>query len=210
MIIPSIPTLFLFLTASILLILAPGPDIVFLVTQSIRYGPKAGFSTAMGLASGNLVHTLAAALGLSLVFQKSALAFNLLKIAGALYLLYLCYLTIRNRKNLLGNSMDTFPKIPAMVIKGFLMNITNPRVALFFLAFLPQFVNPDQGSFLLQVLTLGTIFIVLVVLLFGIIGLTAGFLGTLLTQNSKINKTVTWLSVLVYLVLAVRLLLIKL
>lgn len=215
-----IPTsdLALFVTTSILLILAPGPDILFLISQSATYGPRAGFVTAMGLAAGNLVHTCAAALGLSVVFRASPIAFNILKIAGVAYLLFLAWKAVRGptRKSETADagerSADTGERSAdtgraGTFWRGFLMNVLNPKVALFFLAFLPQFTSPKVGPIWAQMLMLGAIFIALVVVVFGMIGITAGAASRRLTWvfgGSGAGKA-RWVVACVYAGLAVRL-----
>jgi threonine/homoserine/homoserine lactone efflux protein len=169
----------LFVVASVLLILAPGPDIIFLVSQSVTMGPRAGFLTALGLACGNLVHTLLAALGISVIFRASPVAFQGLKVAGVAYLLYLAWKALRAKAPAsVDPTAGAQPSLqrPAagLFLKGVLMNVLNPKVALFFLAFLPQFVTPESGSVWAQMLLYGVIFTLLVVLIFGAIGLLAG------------------------------------
>src|SRR3990167_4860365 len=126
----DISTLLLFVTASLLLIVAPGPDIVFLVSQGALRGPRAGFVTAMGLAAGNLVHTVAAALGVSVIFQTSAAAFNALKYAGAAYLLYLAWKTARAGTVEVSQAGEA--RNESLFWRAVLMNVLNPKVALFF------------------------------------------------------------------------------
>jgi threonine/homoserine/homoserine lactone efflux protein len=171
-------TLGVFAVASVLLILAPGPDVIFLISQSVARGPRAGFLTALGLASGNLVHTFLAALGISVVFRASPVAFQGLKIAGVVYLLYLAWKAVRPRapKPEGPTAASEAPRPGAgLFLRGVLMNVLNPKVALFFLAFLPQFVNPAIGPVWVQMLLYGVTFTSLVVVIFGTIGLSAGY-----------------------------------
>lgn len=199
--------LLLFVTASLLLIVAPGPDIVFLVSQGATRGPRAGFVTAMGLAAGNLVHTVAAALGISVVFQTSALAFNLVKIAGAAYLLYLAWKTVRPAPGPAGAAEARHAPRELLFWRGFTMNVLNPKVALFFLAFLPQFASPESGPVWLQMLFYGALFTLLVVLVFGTFGISAGKLSQWLgrTAGSRFGTYARWLVSGVFVALAVRL-----
>lgn len=171
--------LLLFAGASLLLILAPGPDILFLLAQSLANGAKAGLATACGLAAGNLVHTLAAALGVSVIFQSSALAFQALKFVGVAYLLWLAWRSLRGSGNAAQPVGAVFDRDrpnegSGLFWRGVLMNVLNPKVALFFLAFLPQFAQPAQGEVWLQMLLLGLLFALMVLLVFGAIGLFAG------------------------------------
>ncbi len=199
----------LFIPASLLLIIAPGPDILFVVAQGVSSGKRAGFFTALGLAFGNSVHTLAAALGVSLIFKTSVVAFTVFKIAGAIYLFYLAYKAIKHRKDLMKiNEQDRKPAHHLMA-RGFIMNVLNPKVALFFLAFLPQFVAKNTGSPFGQFLILGAIFIILVVIIFGAIGLTAGTFGQFLTRSLTANEALNWLCAAVFIGLGIKLVLTK-
>ncbi len=200
-------TLLIFVTASLLLIVAPGPDIVFLVSQGALRGPRAGFVTAMGLAAGNLVHTVAAALGISVVFQTSAVAFNLVKFAGAAYLLYLAWKMMRSGGDTIEMKHDSEEPKQSLFWRGFLMNVLNPKVALFFLAFLPQFASPNVGPVWLQMLFYGVFFTLMVVLVFGTFGIFAGHLSQWLARSApgRIGKYLKWLVSGVFVLLAVRL-----
>lgn len=201
-------SLALFVTASVLLIVAPGPDIVFLVAQGTTRGARAGFRTAMGLAAGNLVHTLAAALGISVVFQTSAVAFNLVKFAGAAYLLYLAWKMLRAQGKAEDNATaQTETRQESLFWRGFLMNVLNPKVALFFLAFLPQFASPEVGPVWAQMVFFGVLFTLLVVLIFGAFGIFAGSLAAWLARGAggRIGKTMKWLVSGVFVLLALRL-----
>lgn len=199
----------LFIPASLLLIVAPGPDILFVVAQGVSSGKRAGFFTALGLAFGNSVHTMAAALGVSLIFKTSVVAFTVFKVAGALYLFYLAYKAIKHRKDLM--KMNEQDRKPAhhLIARGFIMNVLNPKVALFFLAFLPQFVAKDAASPFGQILILGAIFIILVIIVFGAIGLTAGTFGQFLTRSRKANEVLNWLCAAVFIGLGIKLVLTK-
>jgi threonine/homoserine/homoserine lactone efflux protein len=199
----------LFIPASLLLIIAPGPDILFVVAQGVSSGRRAGFLTALGLAFGNSVHTLAAALGVSLIFRTSVIAFTVFKVAGALYLFYLAYKAIKHRKELMKMGEQDSKPAHHLIAKGFIMNVLNPKVALFFLAFLPQFVSKDAASPFIQIIALGIIFIILVVIVFGAIGLTAGTFGQFLTRSRKANEALNWLCAFVFIGLGIKLVLTK-
>lgn len=210
---PDLPTLLLFAATSLVLIIAPGPDIIFLLIQGATNGAKAGVATALGLAAGNLLHTLAAAVGVSAIISSSAYAFTVLKIAGACYLLYLAYKTIRSQPTpseqaspqgdpVVTNKVD----LPALMKKGFVMNILNPKVALFFLAFLPQFVTPQIAPAWQQLLILGTLFTLLVALLFSLFGILAGYLGArMLHSEGALGKYLKWPIAGIFVGLAIKL-----
>lgn len=182
----TLTSLLAFIGSSILLILAPGPDIIFTITQGITKGRKTGLLTALGLTFGNSVHTVAAALGLSIIFKTSAIAFVVFKILGGAYLFYLAYKSIKHRKDPLvidkeGDKSDE----KRIFLRGFLMNVLNPKVALFYLAFLPQFVNHEQGSIAVQMLVLGLIFMILTGIFFSLVAFFSGFFGDWLQKRPR-------------------------
>lgn len=180
-----IETIVLFLAASIALALTPGPDNIFVLMQSALHGRKAGILITLGLCTGLLVHTTAVSLGIAVIFQTSELAFNVLKIVGALYLLYLAFQAFRAGSTDL-KAEDAQPLVwQKLYSRGIIMNITNPKVAIFFLAFLPQFANPSQGSITAQMIMFGALFIAVTLLVFGVIAWFAGFLGEWLKSSEK-------------------------
>jgi RhtB (resistance to homoserine/threonine) family protein len=152
--------LWLFVVSGILLNILPGPDTLYIVGRSLSQGRKAGVSSALGISSGCMVHTLAAAFGLSAVLAASASAFMIVKFAGAAYLMYLGIRMLLERK-----AADAGPEIFApqnswtIYRQGILTNVLNPKVALFFLSFLPQFVNPASDTKIAAFLFLGAVFI---------------------------------------------------
>jgi threonine/homoserine/homoserine lactone efflux protein len=197
-------TLFYFLCASVALTVAPGPDNIFVVTQGITRGRRPAIVTALGMCSGISVHTTAAAFGISAVFYSSVIAFNVVKYAGAAYLLYLAYRALRERSAIRMSPADN--RAPgALFRRGFIMNVLNPKVAMFFLAFLPQFVTPNTASFPLQMLMLGFIFMVQAVIIFCLIGFFSGSIGTFILGRPRIAKYFDWLTAGVFLSLGVRL-----
>jgi threonine/homoserine/homoserine lactone efflux protein len=148
-----------FLLASLLLNVTPGPDTLYIVSRSVSQGRRAGFVSALGISTGCLVHTALAAFGLSAVLSTSATAFEAVKIAGALYLIYLGIRALRNRPATTGNAPP--PPRPALALyrQAVTTNVLNPKVALFFLAFLPQFIVPDSGLGPVPFLALGSLFV---------------------------------------------------
>jgi len=195
-----------FFLASVLLGLAPGPDNIYVLTQSAINGHAAGLVVTLGLCTGLLVHTSAVALGVAALFHTSAMAFNLFKLAGAAYLLFLAWQAFRAS----GGPMDG-PGVKRLrplqlYRRGVLMNVTNPKVSLFFLAFLPQFTDPAIGSLALQTVQLGALFIVATLLVFGSISLLAGRLGEFLRRSPRALSTMNRITGLVLGLLAIRLL----
>ena len=200
-----VETIVIFLTASVALAFAPGPDNIFVLTQSALYGRKAGIFVTFGLCTGLVVHTAAVSLGVAAIFQTSAVAFNILKIVGALYLLYLAYQAFRaSATRLEGEDIQALPW-QKLYTRGIIMNITNPKVAIFFLAFLPQFANPSLGSITLQMMIFGGLFIVATLLCFGSVAWFAGFLGEWLKGSTKAQLIMNRIAGTVFVALALRL-----
>jgi len=200
-----IETVALFLTASVALALAPGPDNIFVLSQSALYGRKAGILVTLGLCTGLLVHTAAVSLGVAAIFQTSVLAFNLLKIVGAIYLLYLALQAFRAGAVSLDQTGETKLVWRKLYSRGIIMNITNPKVAIFFLAFLPQFADPSRGSVTIQILMFGALFIVATLLVFSAVACFAGFLGEWLKSSAKAQIIMNRVAGTVFTGLALRL-----
>ena len=202
----SIEILIAFFSASLLLALIPGPDNIFVLTQSIFQGKKSGLIIMLGLCTGLIFHTLAVAFGVAVIFQTSEIAFTILKIIGAMYLLYLAWqifnapiekIDIENK-----NTTIDYKKL---YYRGIIMNISNPKVSIFFLAFLPQFTNPSLGFAPLQMLLLGALFIFATILIFGLIALLSGSLSKIFNKSEKSQKILNKLASFVFLGLAVKL-----
>ena len=174
-----------FFGTAIVLSLAPGPDNLFVLSQSALYGARAGVCTTLGLASGLVVHTTAVALGVAVLFQTSAVALTLLKMAGAAYLLYLAWLSFRTGAVLSTTGKAEFLGYGALYRRGILMNVTNPKVTLFFLAFLPQFCVPARGSVAVQVGTLGGIFMLATLIVFSSIAVAGGVITARFNRSQK-------------------------
>lgn len=175
-----------FIGASVALALMPGPDNIFVLTESLTKGYKRGVAISLGLSSGVLVHTVAAATGLSLVVQQSALAFSVIKYLGVAYLVFLAFKVAQEKAAPL--SMDDKKDISTKaylwpsIKKGFFMNVLNPKVALFFIAFLPQFVTPNSLNITVQMIILGLVFSVLGLLIFSAVALLSGQLSPYVRQ----------------------------
>jgi threonine/homoserine/homoserine lactone efflux protein len=200
----TLSTLLYFLGASAALTVAPGPDNIFVLTQGITRGKKPAIVTALGMCSGISIHTTAAAFGISAVFYSSAVAFNLVKFAGVAYLLFLAVKTVK------GGAVVKLPAaddrgLNALFKRGFFMNVLNPKVAMFFLAFLPQFITTDTRNFPLRMLLLGFIFMVQAVIIFCTIGFFSGAIGSFILKKPGIARRFDWLTAGVFVSLGVRL-----
>ena len=200
----STETIITFVTASVVLSLVPGPDNIFVMSHSALKGWKIGFYTTLGLCTGLIAHTVLVAIGVSVIFQTSAIAFNGLKIIGAFYLLYLAWLSVQNKElNLGGTDKDSTNR--SYYLTGVIMNLTNPKVALFFLVFLPQFVNTSNDNITLQIFLLGLLFILSALCVFTSIAYLASFLEDILKKSKTVNKNLNILAALIYFALAINL-----
>ncbi len=195
-----------FILASTLLSLAPGPDNIFVLTQSALYGRKPGIIITLGLCTGLIVHTSAVALGVAAIFMVSTVAFTILKLVGAAYLLYLAWQALRaSAAPLSSEAASVLPGQLALYRRGIVMNLTNPKVAIFFLAFLPQFTNPDTGNMTLQLFLLGIVFILVALVVFSAIACLAGLIADLFKHSAKAQVILSRISALVFASLAIRL-----
>ena len=222
---PSFDTLLAFFGVAVLLALTPGPDNVFVLLQSAQRGWRAGMAVVLGLCAGLVVHTAAVALGFAAVFAASGLAFTVLKLCGAAYLVWLAWRTLRPAPAMPASlsAATTSPMANAqaapspaatsttqgslwhMVGRGMLMNLSNPKVLLFFLAFLPQFADPARGPVALQLMVLGAVFMLATLLVFGAIACFSGAFGALLQRSARAQRLLAQVSALVFVGLAVRL-----
>lgn len=196
----------LFILSSCALALAPGPDNIFVLTQSAMNGRAAGLLVTLGLCTGLLFHTAAVAVGVAAIFATSAIAFTVLKVVGAAYLVYLAWGAFRasGAANLENRAKPASGR--SLYLRGVIMNITNPKVAIFFLAFLPQFADPSQGSVTLQIVMFGATFMAATLCIFGAVAWFSGFVGERLRQSPKLQSAINKLAGVVFLGLAGRLL----
>jgi threonine/homoserine/homoserine lactone efflux protein len=172
-----LPHLTVFLLAALILLLTPGPAVLYIVARSLDQGRLAGFVSVLSIEVGNIVHVLAATLGLSAILVSSALAFSIVKYLGAAYLIFLGVrrlLTSQTARQPLTAQRQSLGRI---FRQGVLVAILNPKTALFFFAFLPQFVDPSKGSITPQLLTLGCLFVLMAVVTDGLYALLAGTAG---------------------------------
>lgn len=209
---PTDQTLLAFFSVSVLLALTPGPDNIFVLLQSAQRGWRAGMAVVLGLCAGLVVHTAAVAMGLAAVFATSALAFTVLKFCGAAYLAWLALQALRAPVAASEGTGEGAPVqvaaaygLARMVGRGMVMNLTNPKVLVFFLAFLPQFAEPARGSVALQLMLLGVVFMLATLLVFGAIACFSGAFGALLQRSARAQRMLNRIAGLVFLGLAVRL-----
>ena len=202
---PSLEMLIAFTGASLVLAFIPGPDNIFVMTQAAMRGWKVGVSVLLGLCTGLMVHTALVAFGVAVIFQKSALAFGLLKFAGAAYLLYLADGAFRaGPAPLDGQALRPQP-FWRLYLRGIVMNVTNPKVAIFFLAFLPQFITASAGPVVPQVAVLGAVFIACALFAFSLISVLAGAISARLMRSEKAQIMLNRVAALVFVGLAAKL-----
>jgi threonine/homoserine/homoserine lactone efflux protein len=196
----------LFVAASLAVIVAPGPDNIYVLTRGIAQGRAVALASAWGMCSGLLFHTTLAALGLSAILARSAVAFSVVKYAGAAYLIYLGVRALLSREGFAPSAgEESAARLGRFFLKGLSMNLLNPKVAVFFLAFLPQFVNPGTSGAALRLVALGLIFALLSVGIFSSIALFSGLLGDRLSRNPRSTTVLQWLTGCVLVSLGIRL-----
>jgi threonine/homoserine/homoserine lactone efflux protein len=183
--VPETSTLLLFGAAALALIVVPGPAVLYIVAQSIDRGRLAGVVSALGVAVGGLVHVAAAAIGLSSLLVSSATAFSVVKYAGAGYLIGLGLWTLLRGRGEASAAMPRERKLSRRFWQGVVVNVLNPKTALFFFAFLPQFVDPERGSAALQIGVLGLVFVLLAVTSDSVWALAAGTASARLRGNRR-------------------------
>lgn len=202
-----------FLSASILLTLLPGPDILYVLTESLTKGAKTGRTIAFGIVSGVLIHTTLAATGVSLLIYRSNAIFKGVKYAGAIYLFYLAFLSLKEQPIQLCATNSSLNKntVPdynfkRLFRKGFLMNVLNPKVSVFFIAFLPQFVSTEGFMPMIQMLIMGFIFIIQAFLIFSLVAALSGRFSRFL-QHEKYWAYSKWIKAVVLFLIGLSLVL---
>ncbi|WP_040725323.1 LysE family translocator [Thiomicrorhabdus sp. Kp2] len=199
-------SLITFIIASLVLINSPGPDLIFVITQSAVHGARTGILVTLGLVSGLIFHTLLVAFGVAAIILASQTAFTVLKVLGAIYLLYLAWQSFNAHAEKL-SAEKNIPKTAIQLYRrGIIMNLTNPKVTVFFLAFLPQFVSAENGSIVTQVFILGSLFMLLGLSSFIMIALAAGKFGNWLNQSEKAQLYLNRFASFVFVGLALNLL----
>lgn len=202
---PSFDTSLLFFGTALLLAITPGPDNLFVLMMSASQGRKAGLLVLLGLCTGLVGHTAAVTFGLAAVFAASAAAFTILKFVGAGYLACLAWRAYRAPVGGATEEERAVESAGRLYSRGVLMNLTNPKVALFFMAFLPQFVNAQIGSVALQLAWFGFLFIIATLICFGMIACFAGYFGERLRRSERVQRLLNRASSFVFAGLALRL-----
>jgi threonine/homoserine/homoserine lactone efflux protein len=203
----DIADLIAFTGISVMLTLMPGPDILFVIAQSVTHSRRDGIAVALGLCTGLVVHTTAAVWGVSALLYHSSVAFQVLKWAGAFYLFVLAWQALREAEET--GEADQPPvrrqRFAALYRRGILMNLLNPKVSLFFLAFFPQFVSPDTGSVSWQMMILGAVFTAQALLVFSAVSVIAHRIGRNVLKSATSSKWVSRTKAGIYALLGARL-----
>jgi threonine/homoserine/homoserine lactone efflux protein len=203
---PDLATLVLFSTACLALTMTPGPDMLLIASRSASQGRAAGFATLAGIQAGTYCHALAAAFGLSQLFLIVPLAYDVVRYAGAAYLLYLAWRTIRSSGPATAPRPDSARHATGTMFRqGLLTNLLNPKMALFVLALFPQFVQPEAGSVALQIMLLATVLNAFGLIVNGAVILTASRLGRFFSGEGRLRRLPQYLLGAVFAGLAVRL-----
>lgn len=192
-------TLISFALATSILAISPGPDNIFVLTQSIVNGKKYGFATVFGLMTGCIIHTTLVAFGVSAIIKSHENLFFLLKVFGASYLLFLAYKVYQSDAEITFSTENIQKKSTLQLFKtGFLMNVLNPKVTIFFLAFFPQFLFSKELSTVIQFYILGLIFILVSFIIFGSIAFLGGKISDYILQNKQTGLILKWAQILVF------------
>jgi len=198
------PDIGLFIAASALLAIAPGPDVIYVLTRAIAQGRKAGLAAALGFASGCIFHTVLAAVGIAALIRSSELAFDLVRYAGAAYLVWIGIQALRHRSAFsieAGNEAKALMTIYKQSVIG---NMLNPKVTLFFLAFLPQFVNAEAGNIALQLVVLGVVFMIVTIVVFGAVAIFAAMIGNWIRRKPAIGERLNVFAGITFIALGIR------
>lgn len=199
-----VETLLSFVLATSVLAFSPGPDNIFVLTQSIVNGKKYGLATVFGLISGCLVHTTLLAFGVSAIIKQSDNLFFIIKLFGAIYLLYLAYKVYKSDANIILSNNNVEKKTTLQLFKqGFIMNVLNPKVSIFFLAFFPGFLFSDSISTVIQFYVLGLLFMLVSLIIFSTIAILAGAISERIKENNKIGIYLKWMQIIVFVIIAI-------
>lgn len=181
-----------------LLTISPGPDIVYVLVQSMANGKKAGIITSLGLVSGIMVHTTLVAFGVSAIIKESETIFMLIKIFGALYLFFLAYKVFRSGKSFSLGSEEVPINNNRLFMRGLIMNVLNPKVTIFFLAFFPGFLWAPEEDTVFQFYTLGLLFMLQAFIIFGLVALLAGNISGFLKNHPSSGVVLKWVQIVVF------------
>ncbi|UOY05578.1 LysE family translocator [Muricauda sp. SCSIO 64092] len=196
-----------FVLATAALAISPGPDNIFVLTLSMANGKKYGLAVVAGLMTGCLIHTTLLAFGVSEVIKRSETLFWVIKLFGAAYLMYLAFMVFREGSGIeLSQGNTTELRLTGLFKKGFWMNVLNPKVTIFFLAFFPAFLFSDSLNPVIQFYTLGFLFIMVSTLIFGGMAIMAGSISTYISKTPKVSVFFKWLQIVVFVGIAVYLL----
>jgi threonine/homoserine/homoserine lactone efflux protein len=193
---PNWSTLSLFIAAALILVFMPGPNTLYIIARSLQQGRWAGIVSSLGVQVGTMIHIAAAALGLSALLLSSALAFNVVKYAGAAYLIYLGVRTLLT--NIEPEQAIQKADLRQVFYQGVVVNLLNPKTALFFFAFLPQFIDASRGMIAMQIILLGTILMFLGILSDLSYALAAGSIGNWLRRDLKFLRAQRYFAGSVY------------
>jgi len=193
-----------FILATALLAFSPGPDNIFVLIQSITNGVKYGIATVFGLISGCLVHTSIVAFGAAAIINENEVIFFSLKLFGAGYLIYLAYKVFKAKSQISFSSQKELKRNPQQLfIQGFFMNVLNPKVSIFFLAFFPSFLFSDSITMVHQFFILGFIFMGVSLIVFSLIAILAGTISNYLKHNSRVDLILKWVQIFVFIGIAI-------
>jgi len=197
-------TLISFILAVSILAISPGPDNIFVLMQSVLHGKKYGLATIIGLMTGCIVHTIFVAVGISTIIKENNTIFSVIKILGAVYLLYLAYKVITGGSEISMSTEKIDKKTPFQLFKiGFIMNVLNPKVTLFFLALFPGFLFSEILPISLQFYTLGALFILVSFVVFSLIAILGGTISEKIKTSKNIGVWLQWMQVFVFIGIAV-------
>ncbi|MCK0190781.1 LysE family translocator [Arenibacter sp. F20364] len=197
-----------FILATAALAISPGPDNIFVLIQSITNGKKFGIATVAGLMTGCLVHATLLAFGVSALIKQNPNLFFVIKLFGAVYLFYLAYKVFRSNDHLeISNSGVSKKSLGALYKQGFIMNVLNPKVTIFFLAFFPGFLFSNSINIVVQFYVLAGIFILVSFIIFSAIAILSGTISKYIREHGQLGKILKWLQIIVFVGIAVYLLL---
>ena len=196
-----------FIIATSALAFSPGPDNIYVLMQSVANGTKYGLATTAGLISGCIIHTTLLAFGVSLLIKESESLFFFIKLLGALYLLYLAYKVYKS-SSAIHLSNDHIPKKSLLQLfkQGFIMNVLNPKVTIFFLAFFPGFLFSDTLSTVVQFYILGFVFMAVSLIIFSTIAILAGTIADYIKSHKNVGFVLKWLQIVVFIAIAILIL----